>query len=87
MATKKFLYLLTQDRNIGYDTYDSAIVCAESEDEAKMIHPCDYKNNWNGERDSIFDSWCAAKDVDVKLIGLAAPSIKKGVVLSSFNAG
>ena len=25
------LYLLTQDVNMGWDTYDSAIVCAESD--------------------------------------------------------
>ena len=33
------LYLLTQDVNMGWDTYDSAIVCAESEEEAVKIHP------------------------------------------------
>ena len=33
------LYLLTQDVNVGWDTYDSAIVCAESEAEAVKIHP------------------------------------------------
>ena len=33
------LYLLTQDVNMDWDTYDSVIVCAESEEEAVKIHP------------------------------------------------
>ena len=33
------IYLLTQDVNVDYDTYDAAIVCAESEEEAVKIHP------------------------------------------------
>lgn len=33
------LYKLTQEINNDYDTYDSAIVCAENEEEARTIHP------------------------------------------------
>lgn len=33
------IYLLEQDVNDGYDTYDSCVVYAMSEDEAKDIHP------------------------------------------------
>lgn len=33
------LYLISQTINEGYDTYDSAVVAAESEDEARKIHP------------------------------------------------
>ena len=33
------LYKIYQDINGGYDTFDSAIVAAESEDEAKSFHP------------------------------------------------
>ena len=33
------LYLLTQSTNLGYDTYDSLIVCAENKEEAKKIRP------------------------------------------------
>lgn len=31
------LYLISQNVNNGYDTYDSAVVCAETEEEARMI--------------------------------------------------
>jgi hypothetical protein len=34
MAIKK-LYRIWQDVNINYDTYDEAVVCAESEEEAR----------------------------------------------------
>ena len=30
------LYLISQSKNDDYDTYDSAVVCAESEEEAKL---------------------------------------------------
>ena len=33
------LYLLSQEVVTGYDTYDSAVVAAESEDDARTIHP------------------------------------------------
>ncbi len=33
------IYLLSQNDNCGYNTYDSMVVCADSEDDAKMIMP------------------------------------------------
>ena len=33
------LFLISQNENSGYDTYDSAVVCAESEEDAKKICP------------------------------------------------
>lgn len=35
------IYRISQDDNNGYDTYDSAIVIAKNEEEAKRIHPDD----------------------------------------------
>ena len=81
------LYLLTQDAQDGYDTYDSVVVCAETEDEARMIHPSEYRDDWDGKQDSVLDSWCNAEDVKVAKIGMAAEHMVKGVVLASFNAG
>lgn len=34
------LYILQNTDNLDYDTYDSIVVCAESEEEARYIHPC-----------------------------------------------
>jgi hypothetical protein len=80
------LFLLSQDENNNYDTYDSVVVCADTEDEARLIHPDKpYRQNpWVNP----YSSWCKTpKAVTVKYIGEAAPHVKPGVVLGSFNAG
>ena len=33
------IYLLSQSKNTGYDTWDSCVVIAKDEDEARMTHP------------------------------------------------
>ena len=75
------LYLLTQDEVTGYDTYDSVVVAAESEEEAKGIHPCAILG-WRSSGD-----WCKIEDVQVELIGEAKKGTQSGVILASFNAG
>ncbi len=80
------LYKISQDDD--YDTDDSAIVCAESEELARMIHPGECGHT-NGRWNDCGNSWVpfiSIHKVKVKLIGKASPSIKKGVVLASFNA-
>ena len=83
------LWLISQSVNTGHDTYDSAVVAAETEDEARNILPASYyswqhDNRWC--RASVV--WAAMPDqVTVKHIGEAALSIERGVVLASFNAG
>ena len=79
------LYLLTQDVNMDWDTYDSVIVCAESEEEAVKINP-------DGDIFGTVRRWGSGwvKDpslVKCRKIGVADESIEKGVVLTSFNAG
>jgi len=82
------LYLISQDENTGYDTYDSAVVCAPDEETARGMDP------QTGEP-VIFDpdkrmmwDWCSSPDkVKVKLIGLAMWDLPQGVVCSSYNAG
>ena len=93
------LYKIWQTVNDSYETFDSAVVAASSEEEAKKMHPGDEdvntdeaKNWWKFEREShkypytTYSSWCDLKDVQVKLIGTAIPGIKAGVIVSSFNA-
>ena len=91
------LYLLTQDTVRGYDTYDSCVVCAESEEEAQKIVPCSYYQYIDGVLcDTIIGrpidkydlGWPSHQsEVKVKLIGIADPSVEKGVVIASYNAG
>jgi hypothetical protein len=89
---KNKLYLISQEENVGYDTYDSAVVVAPDEETAKIIDP----RNWG--RDNIFmteedwnrpySSWCSSPDkVKVLHLGEATDDLKVGVVTSSFNAG
>ena len=77
------LYLLTQSRAKGYDTYNGAIVCAKNPKEAKQVHP---NGGTLSENDS--GSWVRNPDhVDCRLIGKAVRGVPLGVVLASFNAG
>ena len=75
------LYKISQTENTGYDTYDSAVVAAESEEEAKTIHPA-AEYPWN-ERDY---SWASSsKNVTAEYLG--ETHLPKGVIVASFNAG
>lgn len=96
------LWKISQSVNYDYDTYDSAIVAAETEDEARMIHP---EGKLDRHQPSVWDSgryswiyriyssefrdtsWAPPSDVTVELIGTAKPGTKAGVILASFNAG
>ena len=78
------LWRISQHENGGYDTYDNAVVAAETEGQARLTHPGDMI--WNGEtRD--YDTWCSAKHVKVELIGEAVEGTEAGVICASFNAG
>lgn len=75
------LYYLWQDENNDYDTYDSCVVCAESEEEAKKIHP-------DGDGNFKRCTWASCpENVKCELIGIATDNVEKGVVIASFNAG
>lgn len=75
------LFKLTNPKCKGAysDTFDSAIVCAENADEARIIHPND-DDTWDA-----YSTWCEYKEVIVEEIGEANQSIKKGVVLASYH--
>lgn len=86
-----YLYRISQDENNGWDTFDSAIVAADSAEEARSFHPhghrYDKKNidHWKG---GYSWSWASHPDrVAVELIGEADPRLPPGVVIASFNAG
>ena len=80
------LYLITRPEQWDYDQYDSAVVCALSEADARMIHPGG-RDDWNGIRER-YDSWVNADSVIVTLIGVADPACGQGsIICASFNAG
>ena len=49
------LYRVWQEANQGYDTFDSAVVCAEDEDGARSIHPNAYMSHWRVEAGMTFE--------------------------------
>ena len=78
------LWLISQDKNNGYDTYDSAVVAADTDTEAKMMHP------FNGEdiKPEPWSDWVGEPEqVACEYIGEAKDGTQKGVICASFNAG
>ncbi len=80
------LYKIWQSENNDWDTYSDAVVCAESEEDAKTIDPSgdeepitNKKQNWS--------SWSILKHIKVEYIGEAKQEMKRGVVCASFHAG
>jgi len=83
------LYRISQTINDGYDTYDSAIVAALTDDQAKEIHPSSlYGTVELIDDDSNMGCWAYSVDqVKCEYIGEAVEGTLKGVILASFNAG
>ena len=82
------LYKLTQEVNNDYDTYNSCVVAAKNEDEARLIHPDEWPDVKKVDNWAMFSVWAYKPDqVAVEYLGTAKPGTKKGVILASFNAG
>jgi hypothetical protein len=89
------LWLISQEANNDYDTYDSAVVVAPDETAAKSRHPGEsyfWKDGaWqteSGHKEFSRGSWAPPEQVTAKCIGEAAPDLALGeIVCASFNAG
>jgi hypothetical protein len=76
------LYLLEQDVVTGYDTFDSCVVVADSEQSAKLIHP-----RWCSIMGEDNYTWPDnPADVKATYLGLAEDPTPR-IVCASFNAG
>ena len=80
------LYLLTQNENTANGTFDSCVVVASSEEEARHVHPM-------GDWDRV-DVWTyTPEDVEVNYLGEAREDLEKigfalnvnNVICSSFS--
>lgn len=79
------LFLLSQDENDTWDTYDSAVVAAPDEETARWMDPAtgEPKSDWGRP----YDTWCSKPEyVTVRYLGEAV-DVEPGVVCASFNAG
>lgn len=75
------LYIISQNENDDYDTYDSAVVAANNETEARNINP--NINGWNDR----YTTWCSSPEkVRVEYLGEAKEGTEIGIILDSFNA-
>ena len=96
------LWLISQSENSGYDTFDSAVVAAETEEEARHIYPSfggwdTGPKRWNGSKwlwhledgrvlDYSSGSWTSPDHVEVQFLADGYDG-PAGTVLGSFNAG
>lgn len=83
MKRKKYLYLIEKGGNVNYDDYDSAVVVASSQAQARKIHPngtlIKTKDDWKW-------SWCHPDKVKVRKVGVASARMKLGTVIcASYN--
>lgn len=82
------LFLISQEENTGYDTFDSAVVAAMTEEDAQKVIPYN-PNCFDGtEKRTWGGTWAWNKDaVEVKLIGTTNKYKAGTVICASFNAG
>lgn len=81
------LYIISQDTNRGYDTYDSAVVRAPDEMTARSISPITGKEMSEKEWENDYSTWASSADlVSAEYLGEAEEGSETGLVLASFNA-
>lgn len=84
------LYLVERRDDTDFIEYDSVVVAAETEADARKIHPSG-EMVWSEEvrKTWAYDArWPVTPgEVQVKHIGIAVEGTEQGVVLASFNAG
>lgn len=68
----------------NFDYYDSAVVVAETADQARLMHPCDDAEDY---RFQVEEYWVPRDQVTVTLIGNALSQTIPHVVCASYNAG
>lgn len=77
------LYLLTRRGGLlehSWDEWISAVVAAESPEDAVTIHP-------GGTLYAPGEDWVPVDEVEATLIGVAVAGTERGVVHNSYNAG
>lgn len=82
------LYHIKRATDGDYDTYDSAVVAAESAEDAATIHPSrEHTAPVPDNDDDPPSDWVSRSKVIVTILGRAARGTARGSVCASFNAG
>lgn len=96
-----YLYRISQTKVGGFDTFSDAVVCAQSEDAARDIHPAGnwlpdfililWGEDYEPDEDDVRYDWVQRTELDlvqVEYLGVADSSIAPGrVVCASYHAG
>jgi len=77
------LYLLSQTESEGYTAYESLVVCAKSEADARLILPSGLQWAYASEC-----GWCSSPELVIVMhLGVAVDGLPEGVVSESLTAG
>jgi len=93
------LWLISQSKNNNWDTYDSAVVAAETEEDARHTYPDNWSDSlktWNGSKwlrhledgrilDQHSSTWTTPDHVSVEFLADGYQG-DAGTVCASFNA-
>lgn len=81
------IFKVARTDTVSYDEYDAFVAVAESEADARAMHPSGKSkvDEWSFEA----GTWPVADPATLVVtdLGVAAPGVERGVVLASFNAG
>jgi hypothetical protein len=80
------LYLITRNDWHGYDQYDSAVVAAPDEEDAKALIEQNL-DDWTHYGYVNHKKVNTKLDITIELIGTAVDGIEPGIVVDSYNAG
>jgi hypothetical protein len=91
----KYLYLVKADTSIhnGYDTYSEFVACADSEEQARNMHPDgildDNDVSVNLKKGAFNYGWVRREELNKLTVTLIGTAIEQpiGVVIASFHAG
>lgn len=84
-----FLWKLSQYSIRGFDTYDSCVVAACSEQEAKEVYPNRFYTMKEARRLQLNREWPTdTEEIYAEKIGRAEENVEPNtLIISSFNAG
>lgn len=94
------IYKISANKSLVWDAYDSAIVTANSIEEARYIHPANinlkgyneetqqYDLPWRkGKFPPISSGWIEPENVIVEFVGTTDAYTEPAIILASYNAG
>lgn len=97
------IYKIKNPRPLDYDMYESAVVVAENERDARLFHPAYGWNktfsvisaitgdmtekHWYDIKDKYRDEWCSPHQLEVELIGIADPKYTEPTIIETSFTG